>query len=156
MGNYSIKNITLGIGIGLVISSMINISIGSRELSPEEIKKQAVKHDLIVFTREEILNNQATEAAPTPTPAAAPAKAPAPSPTASASNTPAGNITVEIKSGMSSESIAGLLKDKGAIADIKAFQKRLGELGKDDKLKIGSFEIPKGSSYDDIIKILTR
>jgi len=57
---------------------------------------------------------------------------------------------------MSSESIANLLKESGIINDTKAFLKRLAEVEKDDKLKIGSFEIPKGSSYDDIIMILTR
>lgn len=176
MGNYSIKNISLGIGIGLIISSMININAGSRELTAEEIKKEAVKHDLIVFTREEILNNKSQENAPAaeptptatpeptaaPTPSAAPAAnaadtAPSPSPAQKqAIDASSEKITVEIISGMSSERIAELLKDKGVIKDTKAFLKRLVELDKEDKLMIGNFQIPKDSGYDEIIKILTR
>jgi cell division protein YceG involved in septum cleavage len=57
---------------------------------------------------------------------------------------------------MSSEDISNLLAEAGVLKDKKAFMKRLGELGVDSRLKIGSFEIPKGSGYDDIIKILTR
>ncbi len=153
MGNYSLKNITLGIGIGLVISSMINISAGSRELTVEEIKKEAGKHNLIVLAKEDILNSQ--------TPTVAPDAAPAPAADALQDNTPeaqagSGKIMVKVEAGMLSEDVANLLKEKGLIKDTKAFQKRLGELGKDDKLQIGSFELPKGSSYDDIIKILTR
>lgn len=173
MGNYNLKNIALGIGIGLVISSVINISFGNREMTVEEIKKEAAKHNLIILTKEEILNNQAPSAAlpttPTPTLSAAPTAVPTPTPTLSAEPTPtptptptqapttaSGKVTVNVRSGMSSESIADLLKDAGLVKDTKAFLKRLGETGKDDKLKVGNFEIPKGSGYDDIIRILTR
>lgn len=147
MGNYSLKNVTLGIGIGLVISSMINISMGSRELTVEEIKREAVKHNLIVLTTEDILSTQAPIDTPDIT------QSTADSPTAPADE---GKITVDVESGMSSESIAELLKEKGVIKDAEDFLKRLGKLGKDDKLRLGSYEIPKNSSYDDIIKILTR
>lgn len=162
MGNYNLKNIMLGIGIGLVFSSMINISMGSQELSIEEIKKEAAKHNLIVLTNDEIINNQTpkNETAVTPKATPAPTEVPkpaqavqSPSPTKPASPSV---ITVNIKSGMSSENITDLLVESGLVKDKKAFVKRLGELGKDNKLKIGSFDIPKGTSYDNIIKILTN
>jgi hypothetical protein len=172
MGNYNLKNIVLGIGIGLVISSMINISISNRELTVEEIKKEAAKHNLIILTKEEILNNQAPPVipeTPAPTPTLAPAGSetstptPTPTPTVAPTKAPVGStaasggkVTVTVKGGMSSESIAGLLRDAGLIKDTKAFLKRLGEVDKDDKLKIGTFDIPKGSGYDDIIRILTK
>jgi hypothetical protein len=57
---------------------------------------------------------------------------------------------------MSSEGIADLLKQNGLLKDTKAFLKKLEEVGKDDKLRLGNFEIPKGSGYEDIIRILTR
>ncbi len=156
MGSYSLKNIILGIGIGLVFSSMININIINKELTIEEIKKEAVKHNLIVLTKEEILNNQTPgipAITPAPTAAPTPTSVPTPTPTQPAA---AGKIKVNVKSGMSSEGIADLLKGSGLIKDTKAFLKRLEEVDKDDKLKIGTFEIPKGSGYDDIIRILTR
>jgi len=114
MGNYSLKNIMLGIGIGLVFSSMININMGNSELTAEEIKKEALKHNLIVLTKEEILSNQTPEAVEpsqtTPVPAATP-------------SVNEGKITVNVESGMSSESIANLLKESGIINDTKAFLK---------------------------------
>ena len=158
MGNYNLKNILLGIGIGLVFSSMINISIGSKELTVEEIKKEAVRHNLIVLSNEEILNNQSPADDPSPAPTTTNAAAkPAQTTPSPASETPVSEekITVNIKSGMSSESIAELLKEKGLIKDTKAFLKRLGEVGKENILKVGSFEIPKNSAYDEIISILT-
>lgn len=153
MGYYNLKNITLGIGIGLIFSSMVNINISSRELTVEEIKREAVKHNLTVLTNEEIYQ---TPAAPTitPTPTPTPTKT-TPSPTLTPPAV-AGKITVSVKSGMSSEGIADLLKGSGLIKDTKAFLKKLEEVRMDDKLKIGNFEIPKGSSYDDIIRILTK
>jgi len=82
MGNYNLKNIMLGLGIGLVLSSMINISAGSKELTLEEIKKEAQKHGLVVFSKEEIIDSQNKD-----------------------NTSLIEKITVEIKSGMNSESI---------------------------------------------------
>ncbi|HYF83023.1 MAG TPA: hypothetical protein VEB00_08355 [Clostridia bacterium] len=161
MGYYNLKNITLGIGIGLIFSSMVNINLSSRELTVEEIKREAAKHSLTVLTNEEIYQTPASPTitpsptgTPTPTPTPAPAKiTPTPTPAKQAAS---GKITINVKGGMSSEGIADLLKESGLIKDTKAFLKRLEEVKKDDKLKIGNFEIPKNSGYDDIIKILTK
>lgn len=145
MGNYSLKNIMLGIGIGLVLSSMINISVGSKALTVEEIKKEAVKHNLIILTKEEILNNQPITDNTSLNPD-----------TTSELLASEEKITVSILKGMSSESVADLLKEKGLVKDTKAFLTRLEEVGKDEVLKVGSYEIPKNSDYDDIINILTE
>ncbi|MEA4849770.1 MAG: hypothetical protein VB106_21270 [Clostridiaceae bacterium] len=144
MGNYNLKNIMLGVGIGLVFSSMINISMGSKELTLEDIKKEALKHDLIVLSKEDIIISQSQENT-------APA---APAPAAADSLTLDKEITINIESGMSSEDVTGLLNEKGLIKDKAAFLKRLGELGMEKKLKVGSFKISIGSDYDQIIKIL--
>lgn len=50
MGNYNLKNILLGVGIGLVFSSTMNISMGNRELTLEEVKNEARKHGLVVYS----------------------------------------------------------------------------------------------------------
>ena len=133
MGNYNLKNIMLGLGIGLVLSSMMNISVGNKELTLEEIKKEAQKHGLVVFSKEEIIDSRNQD-----------------------NTAPMEKVTVEIKSGMSSESIAALLKQKGIIDDSAAFIDKLKESNKDTKLKEGTYEIPKGSGYDEIISILTK
>lgn len=159
MGNYNLKNIMLGIGIGVVFSSMINISMSNKELTVDEIKMEALKHNLIVLSKEEIINNgmpeEETEVASNQTPApetTTPEQKSTPNKVQDASE----KITVEVVSGMSSETIADLLLEKGAIDETKGFLKRLGELDMDDKLKVGNYEIPRGSSYDDIIKLMTK
>ncbi|HOH88588.1 MAG TPA: hypothetical protein PKU88_05360 [Bacillota bacterium] len=133
MGNYNLKNIILGLGIGLVLASMMNISMGNKELTLEEIKKEAQKHGLVVFSKEEIIDSRNQE-----------------------NTAPTEKVTVEIKSGMSSESIAALLRQKGIINDSGAFIDKLKETNNETKLKEGTFEIPKGSGYDEIISILTK
>lgn len=146
MGNYSLKNIFLGVGIGLIIASMVNISMGSSELTVEEIKQEAQKHGLIVLSKEEIMADQppADEPAPTATPS------PAPPPAAQGEK-----ITITVESGMSSEDITNLLDAAGLLKDRKAFIQRLGELGMDSRLRVGTFEIAKGTENDEIIRILT-
>ncbi len=163
MGNYNLKNILLGIGMGLIVAAVLNISADSREMTVEEIKKEAAKHNLIVLAQEEIMDSQSPENTPSPTPSAEPTPTPtaAVTPTAAPSPTTAppaseGKITVDVKSGMSSEDITDLLAEAGLLNDKKAFMQRLGELEADTKLKMGSFEIPKGSSHEAIIKLLTR
>jgi len=133
MGNYNLKNIMLGLGIGLVLSSMINISAGSKELTLEEIKKEAQKHGLVVFSKEEIIDSQNKD-----------------------NTSLIEKITVEIKSGMNSESIAALLQQKGIIDNSGAFIDKLKKADKETKLKEGTYEIPKGAGYDEIISILTK
>lgn len=161
MGRYNLKNIMLGIGIGLIIASIANINKGDREMTVEEIRKEAQKHDLIVLTVDEIINKQAPSAAPATTPTTAPvptaeSKAvPNPTPTP-ARTTSDQKAEINIQSGMSSEKIAELLEVKGLINDKKSFLKRLGELGKDDKLKVGTYELVKGTGIDELITILTR
>lgn len=171
MGRYNLKNIMLGIGIGLIIASIANINKGDREMTVEEIRKEAQKHDLIVLTVDEIINKQAPSAAPATTPTTAPSAAAAPTtapvPTAESKAVPNPTPTparttsdqkaeINIQSGMSSEKIAELLEVKGLINDKKSFLKRLGELGKDDKLKVGTYELVKGTGIDELITILTR
>ena len=143
MGNYSLKNILLGIGIGLIIAAVLNISTGSREMTVEEIKKEAEKHNLIVLEKEEFMDRRSPENVQPPTPTAVPAAS-------------EDKVTISVKSGMNSEEIIDLLVEAGLLEDRKAFRNKLGELGVDSKLRVGDFEIQKDSSYDAIIKILTR
>jgi len=145
MGKYNVKNIMLGIGIGLVIASMANISRGSSELTVEEIKRQAEKHNLIVLSVEDIISKNEADEQKVAEPTAAPTEAPA-----------SEKITVNIVKGMTSEEITDLLLENGLITDKKSFTRRLAELKVDNRLRTGSFEIEKGASVDEIIKTLTQ
>ncbi|MGI6586829.1 MAG: endolytic transglycosylase MltG [Gracilibacteraceae bacterium] len=133
MGNYNLKNIMLGVGIGIVFSSMLNISMGNREMTMEEIRNEAMKHGLFVFSKEEIISSRNQE-----------------------NDVSVEKIRLEIKKGMSSENIADLLVQKGIIDESGAFLDRLKETNAETKLKEGIYEIPKGSGYDEIINMLTK
>ena len=63
-------------------------------------------------------------------------------------------VSVEVKSGMSSESAASAAKDAGLVDDDIEFNKYLCENGYDKKLRVGSFDIPSGSDFETISKYL--
>lgn len=150
MSKFNLKNIMLGIGIGLVISSMANINKDRGELTVEEIKREAEKHDLVVISIEDIIDKKEKKESPS-----VQAGEPKPAPTQE-QVTDSQKIDISIENGMTSEKIADLLAEKGLIKEAKEFSKRVGELGVEDRLKVGNYEITKGTGVDEIIKILTK
>lgn len=65
-------------------------------------------------------------------------------------------IAFEIVSGMTSESVAELLKDKGIISDAKAFNAYVVEKGYAGRIRTGKYEIISSASYDEIIDFICR
>lgn len=63
-------------------------------------------------------------------------------------------VSVEVKSGMSSESAAAAVKDAGLVDDDIEFNKYLCANGYDKRLRVGQYDIPKGSDFDTIAKYL--
>lgn len=63
-------------------------------------------------------------------------------------------VKVEVKSGMSSESVAAAVMKAGLVDNDTEFNKYLCENGYDKRLRVGSFEIPKGSDFETISKHL--
>lgn len=63
-------------------------------------------------------------------------------------------VKVEVKSGMSSESVASAVMKAGLVDSDTEFNKYLCENGYDKRLRVGSFEIPKGSDFETISKHL--
>ena len=61
---------------------------------------------------------------------------------------------MEVKSGMSSESAAAAVKDAGLVDDDIEFNKYLCANGYDKRLRVGQYDIPKGSDFDTIAKYL--
>lgn len=145
MSKYSLKNIVLGIGIGFILAAIVNINANNRPMTVEEIKKEAEKHNLIILTKEQVINQQ--QADQRKEPAAAPAATPA---------TGGEKVTIRIESGATSERVANLLKDAGLVKDAKKFIGRLEELDKTSKLKVGEYTVRKGMSTDALIEILTQ
>lgn len=65
-------------------------------------------------------------------------------------------ITFSIERGMSSGKVAKLLEDKGLVDDADAFNTYIVEKKKASVIKIGTYTLPKGSTYEDIINTITK
>jgi cell division protein YceG involved in septum cleavage len=139
MTKYSIKNICLGIGIGLVFSSILNISTAPKAFSIEEIRREATKHNLIVMDAKDVIKKQLIQEIPVKTDASNSEK----------------NIEVVINSGCTSEELAETLLNNNLIEDKQAFLNRLNELKKESKVQVGTFEISMGATVDEIIEVIT-
>jgi len=63
-------------------------------------------------------------------------------------------VQITVSAGDAASTIADKLLTAGAISDKQAFIAEVLAEGADSKLKMGTFTIPAGSSYADIIKIL--
>ena len=63
-------------------------------------------------------------------------------------------VKVEVNSGMSSESVAAAVMKAGLVESDTEFNKYLCENGYDKRLRVGSFEIQKGSDFETISKNL--
>lgn len=142
MTKYSMKNICLGIGIGLIIASIANINFAPKRLSIDEIKREAEQYNLIVINAQDMIKKQPeTQQAPAP---------------AKANNQPeVQSIAIVIESGSTSEGIAQKLLDNKLINSKQEFIDRLRELNRESKVQIGTFKIPKGASLDTVISIIT-
>ncbi|MDF2841534.1 MAG: hypothetical protein K0Q99_2306 [Clostridia bacterium] len=152
MTKYSIKNICLGIGIGLILGSIANISAAPKSLTPDEIRKEAAKHNLIVMDAKDLINKQPSEE-----------KQNQGQNNQSEQQTPApleiqqkeSIVTITIQSGSNSEDIGELLLTNNLIENKQSFLSRLKELKKESKMQVGTFHIPFGASIDTIIEIIT-
>lgn len=65
-------------------------------------------------------------------------------------------IHVDIPSGSTLSHIAEILADNNLIQDEKEFVDKAIELNFDTKLKYGEFDIPEGSSLEEILNILVK
>ncbi|MDF2522255.1 MAG: hypothetical protein K0R84_2883 [Clostridia bacterium] len=140
MTKYSLKNIFLGVGIGLIISSMANISAAPESLTKDEVIREAQRYNLIVMDAKDMIKKEA----PAPTPEQPESKP-----------EEQGVVTIVIESGATSEGIAEQLLSNKLISSKQEFLHRLREQKKESKVQIGSFKIPQGSSLDKIIEIIT-
>ena len=70
------------------------------------------------------------------------------------------NINTEyefnIVSGMSSQQVASMLQNIGAVDDAVAFDSYLVQNGYADRIKVGNFKISSGASYADIAILITN
>ncbi len=72
------------------------------------------------------------------------------------SNTDTEIVNFTINGGQFSEQVSKNLEASGLVDDASKFNEYICEKGYDNYLQPGNYDIPKGSSYDDIAKILTK
>lgn len=65
-------------------------------------------------------------------------------------------VSVTITAGMWSDQIAQKLKELDLVDDAKAFDDYLCDNNYASLIRVGSYKIPKGSSYEEIAKIITK
>lgn len=64
-------------------------------------------------------------------------------------------VTFTIKRGMTSYQVAELLYEKGLIDNVKDFDKYIISKGKASVIRIGTYTLPKNSSYQEILNTIT-
>ena len=64
-------------------------------------------------------------------------------------------MTFVISSGMISNTAAGILEELGVVESGYDFNMYLYNNGYESKLRVGTYEIPKGASYEEITRIIT-
>ncbi len=67
-----------------------------------------------------------------------------------------GYVIVRIEKGEVARTLAEELQEKGIVSDSEDFRKYMGTVGYDHRMSVGTYEIPEGASYDEIISILSN
>lgn len=65
------------------------------------------------------------------------------------------HISFTIEDGMTSKQVADLLYEKGIIENAIEFNNYVKDNGKANVIRIGTYNLPKGASYDEIVKKIT-
>ena len=65
-------------------------------------------------------------------------------------------ITLTVSNGMASDTVAALLEEAGAIENAKDFNKYLYQMGYERILRVGTYEIEVGESYEEIARKLIQ
>lgn len=94
---------------------------------------------------------------PTATPMVEPTTEPTAEPTAAPTDAPTGDtVTLVIRRGESSITVSKSLQELGLVEDYKDYDKFLCDGGYDHYISAGIYEIPINSSYEEIVRIISK
>lgn len=142
MGMYNLKNIMLGFGLGLIVTSLININIQNKNVTVDFIKSEAQKKGLIIVDPKDVINKSIDISIDNDS--------------GSRDKNDSTLVEVKIEKGFDSNKTADVLYYNGLIEDKKDFIERLSDCNKTDLIQYGVFFIKKGSSIEEIIDIITN
>lgn len=171
MAKFNEKSIAVGIGIGLILASILNIRVASKPIPLETLEEQAQKYYGKVLVPEGFENSVIT---PTPTIAAVtnsptitptvnptdlPTVAPTVEPTVEPTATPTSvvkpiTVSFTVTNNTTSETVAVWLA-KGGIVDKSQFLQELDRRGLATRIRNGGYTFKKGMTLDQVIKALT-
>lgn len=169
-----------GLGIGVFLTALImGLAKGDvQTMTDDEVRARALELGMVEQKTLSDLVDEPTEPpqvtpepppreegpvptnTPIPTEVPAPTEAPVytevPAPTENPAQTVEEIVVVDIVKGDSSNSVSKRLAELGLVEDSKSYNQYLCDNGYDKKLNIGSYKIEKGTSPEEIAKIITR
>jgi len=168
-----------GLGIGLCLAAII-LSFGrvndkKENMTDKEIMQRAQELGMIMPDDQlhNVLNGLNASGSPSPTKSVAPTAVPTLTPTLTPTLAPTKAPTVtpkptlppkvkdvkvsfSIKAGMSSDSVAKILQNIGVVKSAEDFNRYMIDHGKASVIRVGDYSLSKKSSYEDIVKKITR
>ncbi len=172
MGDFHIKSMTLGIGMGIILTSLVSMIYfegTGMKMSKEDIISEARKYGMI--DKSEIIKDDVKPASGKPAENNGVQVAKSDNSLPKVSNNeksgvgskneistpkpPIQNIMIEINEGDTSEIVADKLYNKGIINDKSSFINKINGSKFETKIANGNFEFKPGEDYNNLIKVLT-
>lgn len=169
MKNFDMKNIILGMGIGVVFTALIGMiySSGKTEMTKQEIIESAKKYGMI--EKETFVSNHGNtdvdalfkvEAKSTKPATATPKNdkgSKVKETPKSAKETPKQTKKdIKIETGDSLKMVSGKLFKSGLIKDDMKFQNAMQQQGLNNKIRIGTYSIKTGTDMNEVMNIITK
>ena len=166
-----------GLGIGMLITALILILSGrtSGQLSDEQIKARAAELGMVMEDKSVLKESEAspgaaleeTEEKPEEVepeevePEEVKPKEVEPEETEAEKVTPeetvpAETVTITVRSGASSVSVAKQIEDAGLVSSAGDFDRYLCQNGYDKKICVGTYAIPVGATEEEIARAITK
>ena len=166
-----------GLGIGMLITALILILSGrtSGQLSDEQIKARAAELGMVMEDKSVLKESEAspgaaleeTEEKPEKVepeevePEEVKPKEVEPEETEAEKVTPeetvpAETVTITVRSGASSVSVAKQIEDAGLVSSAGEFDRYLCQNGYDKKICVGTYAIPVGATEEEIARAITK
>lgn len=168
MQQFHFKSIVLGIGIGIILAailSMIYTAGMTPHLSREEIMKKAAEYGMVEKTsllQEETANPERPDGqgdnptAPVPSATAGSEATPAPGQNQKEQQKVPVKVQIIISAGDTSERVAVKLYEAGLVDSREEFERKIQESKLTGSIRIGTYEIDKGTDIPTILRIITN
>ena len=142
--------------LGMVEKDEVSVSPTKEPTKEIEITQEpGVTSVITEIVQEGDKEEQLPTKTPKPTQTPKPTKTPQPTKALTPTKT-SETVTITISSGMWSDSVAAQLKTLGAVESAAEFDQFLVANGYAERIAVGTYQIPAGSSYEQIAKIITR